>query len=256
MSKVILTNLQTGVPGLDEVLGGGFPEYSFNIIAGEPGSGKTTLVHQMLFANVAADRPAVYFTALGEPPVKMVRYQQQMGFFDTAIIGDAIRFVDLAEQVRDGDLSNLLSTMTTEVTTTNPAIVVIDSFRSVVRGKRRKWNRQGEIASFLQQLALNMTSWQVTSFLLGEYGESDIQADPIFTACDGLLWMFQSRQRNSVVRKLQVKKMRGQAPMPGLHTFRISDQGLRVFPRTQRRPEHARRERSQPAYPLESRSST
>ncbi|MGZ8399423.1 MAG: RAD55 family ATPase, partial [Gemmatimonadales bacterium] len=39
--KVPLDALATGVPGLDEVLGGGLPKLSFNLIAGDPGSGKT-----------------------------------------------------------------------------------------------------------------------------------------------------------------------------------------------------------------------
>ena len=49
--KVASRNLPTGVPGLDEILGGGQPEYSFNIITGAPGCGKTTLAHQVVFAN-------------------------------------------------------------------------------------------------------------------------------------------------------------------------------------------------------------
>ncbi|MBC7656531.1 MAG: hypothetical protein H7147_05065, partial [Frankiaceae bacterium] len=42
-SKVTINRLKTGVPGLDEILGGGLPEFSFNLIGGTPGSGKTTL---------------------------------------------------------------------------------------------------------------------------------------------------------------------------------------------------------------------
>jgi len=48
--KVKINKLPTGVPGLDEIVGGGLPEFSFNIIAGAPGSGKTTLAHQFVFA--------------------------------------------------------------------------------------------------------------------------------------------------------------------------------------------------------------
>jgi circadian clock protein KaiC len=48
---------------------------------------------------------------------------------------------------------------------------------------------------------------------------------------DGILWMSQNLHRNSMVRKMQVVKMRGQAQVPGLHTFRISEAGIRVFPR-------------------------
>ena len=57
--KVLIRRLPTGVPGLDEVLGGGLPEFSFNLIAGAPGAGKTTLVHQIMFALARPDRRLV-----------------------------------------------------------------------------------------------------------------------------------------------------------------------------------------------------
>ena len=66
--RVAITRLASGVPGLDEVLGGGLPEYSFNLIAGAPGTGKTTLAHQIIFALAAPERRALYFSVIGEPP--------------------------------------------------------------------------------------------------------------------------------------------------------------------------------------------
>ncbi|HSH89938.1 MAG TPA: ATPase domain-containing protein, partial [Ramlibacter sp.] len=88
--KATIHRLCTGVPGLDEVLGGGLPEFSFNVLAGSPGSGKTTLAHQMMFALATPDRPAIYFTVLGEPPLKMLRYQQQFDFFDEAKVNACV----------------------------------------------------------------------------------------------------------------------------------------------------------------------
>jgi len=72
-SKVKINTLPTGVPGLDEIVGGGLPEFSFNIIAGAPGSGKTTLAHQIVFANATPEHPALYFTVLGESAIKILR---------------------------------------------------------------------------------------------------------------------------------------------------------------------------------------
>src|SRR5215212_6424393 len=94
--KVKIVKLPTGVPGLDEILGGGLPEYSFNIIAGSPGGGKTTLAHQIVFANATPERPALYFTVLGEPALKMLRYQQQFTFFDPTMLNTAVRFINLS----------------------------------------------------------------------------------------------------------------------------------------------------------------
>src|SRR5579859_3912967 len=95
--KVRIRQLPTGVRGLDEILGGGLPEFSFNIIAGAPGCGKTTLAHQIVFANATRQKPALYFTVLGEPALKMLRYQQQYSFFDPAKLGKAIRFINLSD---------------------------------------------------------------------------------------------------------------------------------------------------------------
>src|SRR3989337_3087426 len=93
--RVTIGKLSTGVPGLDEILGGGLPEFSFNIIAGAPGGGKTTLAHQVMFANATPERPALYFTVLGEPAIKMLRYQQQFEFFDMSKLNNAVRFINI-----------------------------------------------------------------------------------------------------------------------------------------------------------------
>ena len=69
-AKVTIHQLPTGVRGLDDILGGGIPEFSFNIIAGAPGCGKTTLTHQIVFANATVKKPALYFTVLGESSLK------------------------------------------------------------------------------------------------------------------------------------------------------------------------------------------
>jgi len=75
----------------------GLPEFSFNIIAGTPGCSKTTLAHQIIFANATPESPALYFTVLGEPALKMLRYKQQYSFFDVAKLNKSIRFVNLTD---------------------------------------------------------------------------------------------------------------------------------------------------------------
>lgn len=229
--RVVIQQMPTGVPGLDEILGGGLPEYSFNIVAGAPGCGKTTLVHQVVFANASPERPALYFTVLGEPAVKMLRYQQQFTFFDQSKLDGAIRFVNLSQIVLEKDLSAVLEEIVKEVQAHDARIVVVDSFRTVVRRAQASTSEM-ELQSFVQRLALHLTSWQATSFLVGEYVEGELRDNPVFTVADGLFWLYQSIERNSIVRKMQIMKLRGQESVPGLHTFRITQAGLQTFPRT------------------------
>jgi circadian clock protein KaiC len=229
--RVNIRPLPTGVPGLDEILGGGLPEYSFNIIAGAPGCGKTTLAHQIIFANASPECPVLYFTVLGEPAIKMLRYQQQYSFFDQSKLDGTIRFANLSQLVLEKDLGAVLDAIIKEVEASNAKIVVVDSFRTVVR-KTLSTATESELQGFIQRLALHLTSWQATTFLIGEYVEGEQRDNPVFTVADGLLWLYQSVERNSIVRKLQVVKLRGQESVPGLHTFRITEDGLQTFPRT------------------------
>ena len=229
--KVTIRRLKTGVPGLDNLLGGGLPEFSFNLIAGTPGSGKTTLAHQIMFSLASPDNRALFFTVLGEPALKMLRYQQQFPFFDIDKVNDSIRFVNLSADLLEGDFDRALSRITEEVKAYTPSLVFVDSFRSVVQSAQQKEQGASQLQQFVQQLGMQMTSWQATTFLIGEYLLPEAESSPVFTVADGILWLSQNLHRNSMMRKMQVVKMRGQAQASGLHTFRINDEGIRVFPR-------------------------
>jgi len=230
-AKVTIRKLPTGVRGLDDILGGGIPEFSFNVIAAAPGCGKTTLAHQIVFANATVQKPALYFTVLGEPAIKMLRYQQQFTFFDEAKLGKAIRFINLSDLVLEQDLKAVLAEIIRQVTALNPGVVVVDSFRTVMRKNAASGNEM-ETQTFIQGLTQFLTSWEATTFLVGEYGEEEMRGNPLFTIADGLFWLSQVPQRNSVVRKLQIMKLRGQDSVPGLHTIRITADGLQAFSRT------------------------
>jgi circadian clock protein KaiC len=219
------------VPGLDNLLGGGLPEFSFNLIAGTPGSGKTTLAHQIMFSLATPKNRVLFFTVLGEPALKMLRYQQQFTFFDPDKVNESIRFVNLSAELLEEDFGRVLARIADEVKAYAPSLVFVDSFRSVVQSVKREDQGVSDLQRFVQQLGLQMTSWQATTFLIGEYLAPEQESSPIFTVADGILWLSQNLHRNSMVRKMQVVKMRGQAQAPGLHTFRISDAGIQVFPR-------------------------
>jgi circadian clock protein KaiC len=244
-TKPIIKRLATGVPGLDVVLGGGLPELSFNVIGGPPGSGKTTLAHQMMFAMATPERPALYLTVLGEPALKMLRYQQQFDFFDTASVNSSVRFVSLTEDTLAGDLDQVLARVEAAVEKHAPALVFVDSFRSVLRGSSSESRSLSELQHFVQRLAMLMTTWQATTFLIGEYF-SEGEPSPVFTVADGLIWLSQSVQGNSMVRKMEVMKMRGQATLPGLHSFRMCAAGIEVFARAGRVVEAAGRAVGEP----------
>jgi circadian clock protein KaiC len=135
-----------------------------------------------------------------------------------------VHFVSLSDTAITGDLDRVLERIVEEVSARSPALVFVDSFRSALTAGSAVAKQQ----QLVQQLGIQMTSWQATTFLVGEYSD-DNNANPVFTVADGLIWLRQSVLRNSMVRKMEIVKMRGQATLPGLHTFRIDGSGLRVF---------------------------
>jgi circadian clock protein KaiC len=142
-----------------------------------------------------------------------------------------VRFVNLSQDLVERGLEGVLGEISKQVEAVNPSIVVVDSFRTVLRSEMHE-GKDMAVQTFVQQLALLLTSWEATTFLIGEYSESELRDNPVFTVSDGLFWLSQQVDRNSVVRKMQIMKLRGQASVPGLHTFRITEAGLQAFSRT------------------------
>ena len=209
--KATIKRLATGVPGLDEVLGGGLPEFSLNLIVGPPGSGKTTLAHQIMFALATRKRPALYFTVLGEPPLKMLRYQQQFEFFDSEQVNASVRFINLADDTASGDLDKVLGRIVAEVEAHGPAVVFVDSFRSVMLASQTEGKSFMGLQQFIQQLGMLMTGWQATTFLIGEYVEAEVRDKPL------------RRGYHRVVTRQEVKAVVRQP-----HSEPQGDQGIRV----------------------------
>ena len=73
--------ISTGSAQADEILHGGFPANSINIIMGQPGTGKTIFAEQMAFHNADDQRPILYLATLSEPIAKLIKYLQRFEFF-------------------------------------------------------------------------------------------------------------------------------------------------------------------------------
>ncbi|MCL4535495.1 MAG: AAA family ATPase [Bacteroidetes bacterium] len=226
--RIGIERIPSGIPQLDPVLGGGVPAYSVNILAGAPGVGKTTLAHQFLFHNATPAAKAIYFAALGEPTIKMLRYQQQFDFYDASRIETAIFYEDLGSIAIKEGLAKTLEHIAEGLSAVTPAFVAIDSFKGIKEiGELRGEN----VRSFVHDISSLLATWNVTTFLLGEYAEDEIFTEPEFSAVDGIIMMSQQPVGNAVVHKLQVVKLRGQPSLSGKHTFRINSNGIEIFPR-------------------------
>lgn len=120
----------TGVPHLDDVLGGGMPRGALAIVVGPPGSGKTTLACQMAFTAARASGSALVLTALSETSTKLIGHLRSFRFYDPLAVGNTIQFLSM-EHMLAGGLSATADEMVAIVHQARATLVVLDGFRGV-----------------------------------------------------------------------------------------------------------------------------
>jgi len=226
--RAVLPRLSTGNPELNQILGGGFPQSSINILMGEPGSGKTILAEQMMFANATeGDRPLLFLTTLSEPLDKVVRYLQQFRFYDEAKLLASIVYDSIGEELAEKGVSMLVPRLREIIREQRPKIIVIDSFKAI----HDLSTSVAEMRRMLHDLAGLLTAYETTVFLVGEYSVDDVAKYPEFAVADGMVALARNKLGVRDERFLRVLKLRGSGYQEGLHAFRLTAEGLEVFPR-------------------------
>jgi circadian clock protein KaiC len=219
--------LPSGHAPLDEILGGGLPANAISLIMGRPGSGKTILAQQYAFRNGRPDRPAVYFSTVSEPLEKIARFGQSLAFFDTAAIGTSVFYEDLGTTVHQGGLSGVGEQLGRTVRERRPGLVVIDSFKALQAFAAG----YGEFRKFLHELAGRLGAFPAASLWVGEYEDAEVASMAEFAVADAILSLTSERVGQREARFLQVRKLRGSAFRSGQHAYRLTANGLRLFPR-------------------------
>ena len=128
--RIEIPRLQTGIPNLDELFKGGLPKGSVTAVCGPPGSGKTTLTHQICFHNASAAHRVLAFNTLSEPTAKTLRHLQQFSFFDPKKFEQGVQFVDLGAMLRLRSFDAAFALIMDHLKQVKPDIVVIDSFKA------------------------------------------------------------------------------------------------------------------------------
>ena len=219
--------LPTGIKGLDQVLGGGYPENSLNVIMGSPGAGKSILAEQLVFAGASKERPALYLTTFSEPIEKFIQNSQAYSFFEPAKIGVEVFYEDLGQPIREKGYAALTDLIMEFVTKQRPRILVFDSFKALAELARTP--EEGRLVLF--DLATLLANYDCAAFLVGEYAPDAMTELPAFAIADSIISLQRHMLAGNDQRFLCVEKLRGSASAPGLHAFSITSDGIEVFPR-------------------------
>ena len=233
-----MKRLNTGIPRLDSILGGGLPFGSLIVIAGSPGTGKTILAQQICFTNGTQERKAIYYSTISEPPEKFLTHLEVFDFFDRRALEVRVEFINLGDLLLSNEdgLSAMMDEVVRKVVTENPAIVVIDSAKAL-----RDFSGDGRsLRAAVYQLVTRVAHTDTTLIFVGEYTADELGSAPEFSLADGILELVYESHEPTDRRWLRVRKLRSSKHLTGKHPLQIGAGGIKLFVRAETLDEHSK----------------
>ena len=235
-SSQLLPRAGTGIPGLDDVLGGGLARNRLHLLEGTPGAGKTTIALQFLLAGAEAGETGLY-VSLAETETELREGAASHGWQ----IGDRVKVCELVppESILDPEHhQSLLYSSDLELGETverifeviekyQPQRIVIDSLSEIRLLAQSSLRYRRQILAMKHYFARNQSTvitlddltTETTDRAVHSIAHSVIHLDQLAPIYGG--------ER----RRLRIAKCRGQSFRGGYHDFIIAPGGIQVFPR-------------------------
>ena len=241
MSDHVIERVKTGIPGLDELIEGGFPRGDTILIAGKAGTGKSILATQFIYKGATDYNEPGVFVTLEEPPHLIKRNMMQFGMdLDKLVKEKKISLVDLSPskevtpvtigEYPSFDLSGLEAIILNHVKKLNAKRVVLDTLSILAY----KFKSRDILREEFFKLTANITRTGCTLMLTSEIpandqglGVFDIEA---FLASGVIVLYNEKISDTSRSRSIEVLKLRGSKHSSRIHSMRITDEGIRVWP--------------------------
>ncbi|MGO4388622.1 ATPase domain-containing protein [Microvirga sp. 2YAF29] len=235
--------IPTGVPGLDNILTGGYAANRAHLIEGRPGSGKTTLGMQFLIAGAQQGETCLYIT-LSESKRELLSVASRHGWSLEGIeifelVPPELSLDPKQEQslvyASELELGETVRMALAEIERVKPSRVVFDSLSEIRLLSQGSLRYRRQVLALKSYFLLNDATVLMLDDLTSE--QDDLNLHSIGHAVirlDQIVPIYGSERR-----RITVTKMRGTAFRGGYHDLIIQRGGLRVFPRLVAADHHA-----------------
>jgi circadian clock protein KaiC len=219
--------ISTGIPGLDDMLGGeGFYRGSSILVSGMAGAGKTSVATHFVDAACRRGERCLYF-AFEESPAQIVRNMTSIGFeLGTWVERGLLRFS--ASRPSLFGLEMHLARMHREIAEFGPSVVVIDPISSLMQA-----GVQSDVHAMLLRLLDYLKAEQITALftnLSRGMVEMGVTAAAVSSLMDSWLLLLNSEASGEYNRQLYLLKSRGMAHSNQVREFVLSDRGMELRP--------------------------
>jgi len=232
---ILMNRIQTGIKGLDFILGGGFFSPSVNLIVGETGSGKTSLGLQFLSEGANLGEKGIYFSILGEPKLIAYSYLSQFSFFNEKIWNELITYIPIETNFEKSKrfsesyfshVEDTLESIINIVEREKPSRIVIDPITPIsfmARNEPDYWR-------ILFDMFVALKAWNSTSIIISDI-TCDSKPDSFLEEylVDSILVTGLYMHENEIKKYIFVKKMRASSHDCRFHTINITPHGLEIL---------------------------
>ncbi|WP_048811160.1 RAD55 family ATPase [Thermococcus gammatolerans] len=223
-----LDRVPSGVPGLDDIIGGGFLPGRVYLITGPPGSGKTTMGVQFLVEGARNGEKGVFVSLVEDPRIIL----QDMLRYNFGLLGytksKMITFHDLGRILLRAEYrltwNELFNSILQIISEEGIKRAVIDSFTSMEHLVKDPENKRWALGRFIRALQELETTTLITSEML----QGERYTDEHYLV-DGVLVIHHFMRNYQMIRAMQVLKMRGVPHDSNLKRIRFTDEGIKVY---------------------------
>lgn len=238
MPQSTLKKIETGIEGLDEMLRGGLIEGRPYLLSGGPGAGKTILSMQFLLHGANAGEKTLY-VSLEEQAAELEANMSQFGWDMRNI-----KIIDTTQETSSGtwmiksdtivsrpefNLANLLAVINEKIKEYQPKRMVIDSITSIRMLYGSEIEARRELLSLMNFLMRSGCTTLLTSEAFkGDTTDPEVLMEQFLSS--GVLKLYMLDNNGEMIRAISIDKMRGTGFDRHIRPFKITDQGILIFP--------------------------
>ena len=222
--------ISTGIPGLDEVMDGGFRERTVNLVAGGPGSGKSIFTMQFLVNGIdGSDEPGVY-VSFEQTEQELLDDMRSFGWdLDEKVKNKKLVIMSYTPEQVEKVLSTGGGTIRDTIESIDAKRVVIDSLTAFTLLHESELAKRKACFTLFEAIR----KWGCTALLIEERVHDPDSSDDVTVEdfeVDGVLVLYNIRRSDVRERALEIFKMRATRHSNKIFPMTINEEGVNIYP--------------------------